>query len=539
MLEGRVGLSSVAGAERGAPGPGGARLVQGMGLFSATAIVMGSMIGSGIFIVPADMSRTLGSPALLIAAWLVTAAMTIIGALSYGELAAMMPKAGGQYVYLREGLGPIWGFLYGWTLFLVIQTGTIAAVGVAFGKFLGVFFPSVSQSRWLWHVGSGNVGLNTANLAAIGVITLLTFTNTLGVRLGAAIQNVFTSAKVLALLGVIGVGVLLYAQHRDAAGLAANFGVASRNLGYGFEIGQFWPRPGWTSRIDVGSYFGLGGGPVLVGMLTAIAIAQVGSLFSSDAWNNVTFTAGEIRNPKRNLPLSLAVGTGVVLALYVACNFVYLSVLPMGGLHARAICPTAGCPPLPPAVFQNGIAGAAQDRVATAVMEVAFGGVGAKLMAGAILVSTFGCVNGMLLAGARVYYAMSRDGLFFEATGKLDAKSGVPRNSLWLQWGWTCLLCLSGSYGQLLDYVIFAVLVFYVLTILALFVLRRRRPEWPRPYRALGYPVLPALYIGMAVWICGVLLRYKPQYTWPGLILVLLGVPVYWLRARRGSAVAA
>ncbi len=378
----------------------------------------------------------------------------------------------------------------------MIQTGTIAAVGVAFGKFLGVFFPGVSQTRWLWHVGSGNVGLNTANLAAIGVITLLTFTNTLGVRLGAAIQNVFTSAKVLALLGVIGVGLVA----RNGTALVANFG------------GAFWANAGLGVRhpLEVGSFFGMGGGSAAVGIFTLIAVVQVGSLFSSDAWNNVTFTAGEIVNPKRNLPLSLAMGTGVVLLLYIACNFVYLSVLP---LHA--------------------IPNAPQDRVATAVLETAFGGVGAKLMAGAILVSTFGCVNGMLLAGARVYYAMSRDGLFFGATGRLDAKTGVPRNSLWLQWGWTCLLCLSGSYGQLLDYVIFAVLVFYVLTILALFRLRRTRPEWPRPYRALGYPVLPALYIGMAVWICGVLLRYKPQYTWPGLLLVLLGVPVYLLRARR------
>ena len=485
----------------------GGHLVQGLGLFSATAIVMGSMIGSGIFIVPADMSRTLGSPALLIAAWLVTAAMTIIGALSYGELAAMMPKAGGQYVYLREGLGPIWGFLYGWTLFLVIQTGTIAAVGVAFGKFLGVFFPFVSQSRWLWHVGNGNIGLNTANLAAIAVITLLTFTNTRGVKLGAAVQNVFTTAKVLALLGVIAVGLVA----RNAVATAANFGHA------------FFANAGFDVRhpLAIGSFFGMGGGSATVGIFTLIAVVQVGSLFSSDAWNNVTFTAGEIQNPKRNLPLSLLLGTGVVLSLYVLCNFVFLAVLPMMG--------TAGGSTL----AGRGIAFAAEDRVATAVMESAFAGLGAKLMAGAILISTFGCVNGMLLAGARVYYAMSRDGLFFEATGKLDPRTGVPRNSLWLQWAWTCLLCLSGSYGQLLDYVIFAVLVFYVLTILALFVLRRTRPDAPRPYRAFGYPVLPALYIGLAVWICGVLLRYKPQYTWPGLLLVLLGVPVYLVRARR------
>ncbi len=517
-------LGTVATTAEPAAAEGSAHLVQGLGLFSATAIVMGSMIGSGIFIVPADMSRTLGSPALLVAAWLVTAAMTLIGALSYGELAAMMPKAGGQYVYLREALGPLWGFLYGWTLFLVIQTGTIAAVGVAFGKFLGVFFPSISQSHWLLHlgsghVGSGNVGLNTANLAAIVIITLLTFTNTLGVKLGAVVQNVFTTAKVVALLGVIAVGLVA----KNAAAITANFGNA-------FFANADLHR---QHPLQVGSFFGIGGGSAVVGVATLVAVVQVGSLFSSDAWNNVTFTAGEIQNPRRNLPLSLGIGTGVVLLLYILCNLVYLAVLPMQG--------TAGAATL----AGRGIAFAAEDRVATAVMETAASGfrtagagVGAKLMAGAILISTFGCVNGMLLAGARVYYAMSRDGLFFHATGKLDARTGVPVNSLWLQWAWTCLLCLSGSYGQLLDYVIFAVLVFYVLTIFGLFVLRRTRPEAARPYRAFGYPVLPALYIVMAMWICGVLLRYKPQYTWPGLLLVLLGVPVYWLRARRFDAAA-
>jgi len=496
----QTSVETVTGAPAQASG-----FVQGLGLFSATAIVMGSMIGSGIFIVSADMSRTLGSPALLIAAWLVTAAMTVIGALSYGELAAMMPKAGGQYVYLREALGPIWGFLYGWTLFLVIQTGTIAAVGVAFGKFLGVFFPSISANRWLFHINGTNIGLNTANLAAIAVITLLTFTNTRGLKLGAAVQNVFTTAKVAALLGVVAVGVLLYFEHLDGPGLAANFGPGWHN---------FWAGTGWHMQkpVDIGSFFGLGGGTAVAGLFTLLAVVQVGSLFSADAWNNVTFTAGEVTNPKRNLPLSLALGTGVVLLLYIACNFVYLSVLPLASLQH-----------------------APQDRVATAVMEVAFGGLGAKLMAAAILISTFGCVNGMLLAGARVYYAMSCDGLFFKSVGKLDPTTGVPRNSLWLQWAWTCLLCLSGSYGQLLDYVIFAVLVFYVLTILGLFILRRTRPDAPRPYRALGYPVLPALYIVMATWICGVLLRYKPQYTWPGLGIVLLGVPVY-LIWRKSSA---
>jgi APA family basic amino acid/polyamine antiporter len=492
-----------------------------MGLFSATAIVMGSMIGSGIFIVSADMSRVVGSPALLIAAWLVTAAMTITGALSYGELAAMMPKAGGQYVYLREALGPLWGFLYGWTLFLVIQTGTIAAVGVAFGKFLGVFFPSVSATNWLWHIGHvpalpigpmvlGNmdIGLNTANLAAIVIIVFLTILNTFGVKLGASVQNVFTSAKVLALAAVVLVGVLA----SNAATLATNFGPGWHN---------FWAGSGWHTLHPV--QVGIGGPTALVGLFTVIAVVQVGSLFSSDAWNNVTFTAGEIENPKRNLPLSLALGALAVQALYLLCNFAYLRVLPMAG------SPTAAT------IAGRGIQFAAQDRVATAVMQSAFGGIGAKLMAAAILVSTFGCANGMILAGARVYYAMSQDGLFFKSVARLSP-NGVPVNSLWVQCLWTCLLCLSGSYGQLLDYVIFAALGFYLLTILGLFVLRRTQPDAPRPYRAFGYPLLPAIYIAMAGWICVVLLRYKPQYTWPGLILVLLGVPVYLVWKRLGTA---
>lgn len=494
------------------------QFVQGMGLYSATAIVMGSMIGSGIFIVSADMSRTLGSPALLIAAWLVTAAMTIIGALSYGELAAMMPKAGGQYVYLREALGPLWGFLYGWTLFLVIQTGTIAAVGVAFGKFLGIFVPSIGTSNWLWHIGRvpawhvgpmilGNmdIGVNTANLTAIIIIVLLTLLNTRGIRMGAAIQNLFTSAKVLALAVVVLVGVVV----RDPVAIAANFGAGWHN---------FWAGAGWGSL-----HAAQPGGTELVGILTIVAIVQVGSLFSADAWNNVTFTAGEIRNPKRNLPLSLAIGTGLVLLLYILCNFVYLSVLPMAG------------DPHGTTIVARGIQYAQEDRVATAVMERAFAGYGARLMAGAILISTFGCANGMLLAGARVYYAMSRDGLFFKSVGRLNERSKTPVNSLWLQCAWTCLLCISGSYGQLLDYVIFAVLVFYILTIIGLFVLRGTRPDANRPYRAIGYPVLPGLYIVMAAWICLVLLRYKPQYTWPGLILVLLGVPVYLVWRRMGN----
>ncbi len=494
-----------------------------MGLFSSTAIVMGSMIGSGIFIVSAEMSRGLGSPALLIAAWLVTALMTIIGALSYGELAAMMPKAGGQYVYLREALGPLWGFLYGWTLFLVIQTGTIAAVGVAFGKFLGVFFPSVSASNWIWHIGHvpawhvgpmvlGNmdIGLNTANFTAIVVITLLTALNSLGVKMGSAVQNVFTSAKVLALAAVVLVGLVA----KNSTAIAANFGAGWHN---------FWAGAGWSTLHSV--QVGVGGPTTYVGLLTIVAAVQVGSLFSSDSWNNVTFTAGEIRDPKRNIPLSLVIGTGVVLLLYVLCNFVYLSVLPMAGDPAATT------------IMGRGIQFASEDRVATAVMEQAFAGSGAKLMAAVILISTFGCVNGLLMAGARVYYAMSRDGLFFKSVGKLSEGSKTPVNSLWVQWAWTCLLCLSGSYGQLLDYVIFAVLVFYILTITGLFVLRRTRPEVARPYRAFGYPVLPGLYLVMALWICVVLLRYKPQYTWPGLMIVLLGIPVYlvWTRMAAGA----
>jgi APA family basic amino acid/polyamine antiporter len=349
-------------------------------------------------------------------------------------------------------------------------------------------------------LGNMDIGLNTANLAAILIITLLTLLNTFGVKLGASVQNVFTSAKVLALAAVVLVGFIA----KNTAAIASNFGTGWHN---------FWAGAGWHTHHAV--QVGVGGPTAFVGLLTVVAVVQVGSLFSADAWNNVTFTAGEIENPRRNLPLSLALGTGVVLLLYIFCNFVYLSVLPMAG------SPTAST------IAGRGIQFATQDRVATAVMESAFGAIGAKLMAAAILISTFGCVNGMLLAGARVYYAMSRDGLFFKSVGKLHPRYKTPAAGLLVQAAWASLLCLSGSYSQLLDYIMFAVLVFYILTIAGLFVLRRKRPDAPRPYKALGYPVLPALYIGMAAWICVVLLRYKPQYTWPGLILVLLGIPVY------------
>lgn len=498
-------------------------MVQGLGLFSATAIVAGSMIGSGIFIVPADISRNVGSPALLIAVWLVTALMTMIGALSYGELAAMMPKAGGQYVYLREALGPLWGFLYGWTLFLVIQTGTMAAVAVAFGKFLGVFYPSVSASHWLWHIGHvpawrigpmvlGNmdIGLNTSNLAGIIIIALLAAVNIFGIKSGALVQNVFTTAKVAALIGLVAVGVLV---GRNALAIHANFGA------------NFWHGAGFHTLHAV--QVGMGGPIAMVGVFTIVAVVQTGSLFSADAWNNVTFTAGEVRNPRRNLPLSLAMGTGLVLSLYVLCNFVYLMVLPMHGDPHGA------------SAFARGIQYASEDRVATAVLQHVFSSGGAYLMAAAILVSTFGCANGLTLAGSRVYYAMSRDGLFFKAAGKLHPRYKTPVASLIVQAAWTCFLCLSGSYSQLLDYTMFAALVFYILTIGALFVLRVRQPNAERPYKAIGYPVLPAVYILMAAWICVVLLRYKPQYTWPGLVLVLLGLPVYalWHRQAKRSVI--
>ncbi len=493
-------------------------LVKGLGLTSATMLVMGSMIGSGIFIVSAEIAREVDSPALLIGAWLVTGFMTIVGALCYGELAAMMPRAGGQYVYLREALGPLWGFLYGWTLFLVIQTGTIAAVGVAFGKFLGIYVPSVSSSNWIVHfwkvppihigpmvLGNMDVGLNTQNLAAILLVIFLSVVNVFGVKLGARIQNVFTFAKVAALLGLVGFGLFL---GRNAAALAANFN------------GNFWRNAGLGSLHDIG-------GGVLVSTLTVLAVAQVGSLFSADAWNNVTFTAGEVKNPSRNLPLSLALGTGVVIFLYLACNVIYLNALPLEGVANGAT------------LLSRGIQHATEDRVATAVLTQMFGGPGGLLMAAAIMISAFGCNNGLILAGARVYYAMAKDGLFFRGVGKLHPKYKTPAVSLMVQMVWTCVLCVSGSYGQLLDYIIFAVLVFYILTIFGLFVLRRTHAEAERPYRAVGYPVLPAIYIVMALFIDVVLLLYKPQFTWPGLVIVLLGIPVYYAWSRRNQAAKA
>jgi APA family basic amino acid/polyamine antiporter len=442
-------------------------LIKRLGLLDATMIVVGSMIGSGIFIVSADIARQTQSPGLLMMTWVTTAILTIIAALSYGELAAAMPRAGGQYVYLREALGPLFGFLYGWTLFLVIQTGTVAAVAVAFAKYTGVFFPVISADNYVLPF------LTTEQVLGMAVLVLLTWVNTLGVKTGAVVQNIFTFAKTGALLGLIALGFLA-ARNEEAA--ARNFSNVWEGAGLG-----------WDSVRIVG-------------------VAMVGALFSSDAWNNVTFTAGETRNPQRNLPLSLVLGVGIVSALYLACNYVYLLALPL-----------------------EAIMSAPQDRVATAVAGQIFGAASVWLLAGAIMISTFGCVNGMVLAGARVYYAMALDGLFFRPAAKVDPVHHVPVPSLWFQCGWACLLTLSGRYSDLLDYVIFAVLLFYILTIAGLFALRRTRPEMPRPYKAVGYPVLPAFYIAAAGLIEILLLLYKPNYTWPGLIIVLLGVPVYYI----------
>jgi len=437
-----------------------------LGLVDGTTLVMGSMIGSGIFIVAADISRQVQSPGLLIMTWVVTALLTIIAALSYGELAAAMPQAGGQYVYLREAFGPLFGFLFGWTMFLVIQTGTIAAVAVAFAKFAGVFVPWIAADNFLLPF------VSTQQLVAIVVILFLPWVNTRGLKTGATVQNTFTFAKTAALLGLIAFGFL---AGRDSQAVERNFG-------------RFWENADWSFST-----------------IRLVGVAMVGALFSSDAWNNVTFTAGEMRNPKRNLPLSLALGVGIVSVLYLACNFVYLNALPLEAIQS-----------------------APQDRVATAVTQKMFGSNGALLIAAAIMVSTFGCVNGLILSGARVYYAMALDGLFFKKITRLDPKTQAPVTSLIWQCGWACLLTLTGKYNELLDYVIFAVLLFYILTIIGIFVLRRTRPNMERPYRAFGYPVLPLLYIAVAGLIEVLLLLYKPNNTWPGLIIVLLGIPVYF-----------
>lgn len=458
-----------------------ARLVRGLGLFDSTMLISGSMIGSGIFIVSADVARMVDHPILLLATWVLAGAMTVSAALSYGELAAAMPNAGGQYVYLREAFSPLFGFLYGWTLFTVIQTGTIAAVAVAFGKFLGIFWPWVSTDNVLFRVPLPFTGVAFTSQVLVGivVILLLTWVNTQGLRVGATVQNIFTVCKIGSLLVVAFLGI--------AMGRIADAIVSA-------------PPIAWNLNI-----------------LGLFGAAMVGPFFAMDAWNNVTFTAGEVRNPKRNLPLSLALGTLLVTTLYAATNLGYLRTLTL-----------------------DQIAHAQEDRVAAAAFEVLFGVWGRSLISGAILVSTFGCLNGLILSGARVYYAMACDRLFFAPVAEVEPKHHTPRFSLWTQALWTSLLTMSGTYTQLLDYVIFAALLFYVLTMAGVFVLRKKRPELHRPYRAFGYPMLTALYILAATWVMICLLVYRPSFTFRGLLIVLTGIPVYglWQRRRQHGGVS-
>lgn len=495
------------------PPPGGymaqeEKFVRGLGLLDSTMIVAGSMIGSGIFIVSADIARQVGSPGWLLVVWLVTGALTLMASLSYGELAAMMPKAGGQYVYLREAFSPLWGFLYGWTLFLVIQTGTIAAVAVGFARYLGVLWPRISESSYLIapiHLGSKYaISLSNAQLIGIIMIVLLTWMNSRGLELGRLIQNVFTVAKTGALLALIVLGLTVGYQ---AVVAGANFGDL------------------WTVR---GSLQDVGGvtAATTLGLFVAICVAQTNSLFSSDAWHSISFTAGEVRDPRRNIPLSLALGTILVIGLYLLANLAYLVALPFATIQTVP-----------------------SDRVASATAEVIIPGYGAGLMALGILISIFGCNNGLILTGARAYYAMARDGLFFRAAGRLN-KNHVPAWGLVIQCVWSCVLILPRTittaadgtvsygnlYGNLLNYVISAALIFYVLSIAGIFVLRYKRPATPRPYRAFGYPVIPALYILGAVTIVAILFLYQTATTWPGLAIVLTGVPVYFIwqsKARR------
>ena len=495
--------------------------VRALGLFDGTMIVVGSMIGSGIFIVAADISRQTGSSGGLLLTWIITGLLTVAAALSYGELAAMFPHAGGQYVYLREAYSPLWGFLYGWTLFLVIQTGTIAAVAVGFAKYLGVLVPSISPTSWIVApIALGSkyaISLSVQQLVGILMIVFITFLNTQGVRLGKLIQNIFTSAKTLALLGLILVCVFI---GRNSAAIADNFS-------------HLWAIRG-AHAIEPGAGFLRSLVPTITaatgafGLFVAYGVAQVGSLFSADAWNNIGFTAAEVKNPKRDVALSMAFGTVIVITLYVLANVAYLCALPL-------------------AQIQN----AADDRVASAALGAVFGPAGAVIMAAAIIISTFGCNNGLILAGARVSYAMARDGLFFRSTGTLN-KKGVPGSALVYQGVWISILILlrtqrtdatgavtyGNLYSDLLNYVVFSVLIFYALTIAGIFVLRAKRPGAERPYRAFGYPFVPLLYIVAAVAIMVVLLLYQTQTTWPGLAIVLLGVPVYLFWSRRPAAAA-
>ena len=453
--------------------------------FDATMIVAGSMIGSGIFIVSADITRNVGSAGWLVAGWLLTGFMTLTAALSYGELSAMFPKAGGQYVYLKESYNPLLGFLYGWSFFSVIQTGTIAAVGVAFSKFAGYFFPSLEMTDANILLQMGFLKIYPAQLLSIAIIILLTYINTKGVQGGKMIQSTFTITKLASLFGLIGFGFLL----------------ASKASIWDANWANAWEMKTIASDNSTTPIFG-------VAILGAIAASMVGSIFSSDAWNNVTFIAGEIKNPKRNIGLSLFLGTLIVTVIYISANLMYLSVLPL-----------------------NEIANAPADRVAVAASNVIFGNIGTYVIAVMIMISTFGCNNGLILAGARVYYTMAKDGLFFKKAGTLN-ENAVPAWALWAQCIVAGLLCLSGRYGDLLDMVSFIVVIFYILTIIGIFILRKKRPELERPYKAFGYPVLPAIYILMGTCFCVLLIIYKPNFTWPGLIITLLGVPLYYLALR-------
>jgi len=469
----------------------------------STLIVSGSMIGSGVFIVSADMARNLGSSGWLLLLWVLTGVLTVAAALSYGELAGMMPKAGGQYVYIQRAFGPLLGFVYGWTVFMVIQTGTIAAVAVAFTKYTAVFVPALSPANVLFSLGP--VDITAGSLFAIASLVLLTWLNSRGVQSGKLIQNVFTSAKLIALLGLIVVGI----------GLGVSSGVLSANLTDAWDANQTLLNADGT----IASVVPLTG----LALLLAFGTSMVGSLFSADAWNNVTFIAGEIKNPRRNIPLALFFGTLLVTTIYLLANVSYLSLLPLKG------SPTATD------FIGRGIQFAEADRVATAASSVIFGNVAVSIMAVLIMVSTFGCNNGLILAGARLYYAMAKDGLFLEQASHLN-KNAVPGKALWLQCLWASILCLSGRYGDLLDYCTFASLCFYIVTIIGLFVLRRKEPDTERPYRAVGYPLVPALYIIAGLTICGILLYTKTFNTGMGLLIAGLGVPVYLLTRRSQRA---
>ncbi|MEP6948114.1 MAG: amino acid permease [Ginsengibacter sp.] len=450
---------------------------QSFSLLDATMIVAGSMIGSGIFLVSADMTRTVGSAGWLILLWILTGLLTLIAALSYGELSAMFPKAGGQYVYLKEAYNPLIAFLFGWSFFAVIQTGTIAAVGVAFSKFAAYIFPGLSENNIIADISF--VKISAAQITSIILILILTFINTLGVKEGKFIQTLFTLIKLAALFGLILFGFL-----------AANKTTWNANWSTGFSFG----------KMDGNMLIPYAG----VAAIGAISGAMVGSLFSSDSWNNVTFIANEIKNPKRNIGLSLFLGTLIVTIIYTATNLMYLAVMPL-----------------------QGIAHAENDRVGVEAAKIIFGSEGTKIIAVMLMISTFGCNNGLILSGARVYYTMAKDGLFFKRVGKLN-RNAVPARGLWIQCLWASVLCLSGKYGDLLDYIIFTVLIFYILTVIGIFILRNKRPDIPRTYKAFGYPVLPMLYVIAASIICISLLIYKPKFTFPGLGIVLLGIPIYY-----------